>query len=422
MIVRSEGFESIFPGNVGFKKNNPSQFMQILMFVFAFGYPLLALVYSFSGVDGFLISVIFRISYLFLSLAVFWKYFKSNHKTRDQSIGLYLLVIFFLMLFIRLSVDSIFHPNYFGGTENTNMVWFLVVVSLPCLGFSMPVSKTSGILIHLYLMLFILLLAIGWLCFGITHPILSFLDRGRFGTEYFNAISMGNMGVSLALLAAFKPTYQSRTVFVIRLMGLAVGVIIALLAMSAGPLISLIITLLIYLVLKHLNRPRIIVASFILMGLVARSAYLLMDYVERNYQIPLIARFVEKSNMGDDTRVELMRNAIQIFFDHPVFGGAAIEPIYKSYPHNFIAEAFMATGLVGGTLLLILLLIGIIKSVRLIREKNNVGWIGLIFFQYLIGSMFSGALYLGSGIEFYSLVSVLVVKWNTNLGKHVNNY
>lgn len=88
-----------------------------------------------------------------------------------------------------------------------------------------------------------------------------------------------------------------------------------------------------------------------------------------------------------------MGDAINQFFDHPVTGSALVELNSGQYPHNWIIEAFMTTGILGGFIFLIILSTGLVFACRLVRGPAAVRWLGLLYVQYLMGGMFSGGFY-----------------------------
>ncbi len=100
------------------------------------------------------------------------------------------------------------------------------------------------------------------------------------------------------------------------------------------------------------------------------------------------------SNTSEDKgggRTGLWENAIEHFLNHPLFGGR-IE-IGHIYPHNFIIEILMSTGILGGLLLFPVVYKGFslgFKSVK--KNKTNLFALLLLLVGFTLYS-FSGGLY-----------------------------
>ena len=119
-----------------------------------------------------------------------------------------------------------------------------------------------------------------------------------------------------------------------------------------------------------------------------------------------------------------MKEAVEVIYyllDFPVnhlvkwvINGFLIQtsPFQASYPHNLIVEAFMATGLLGG-LIFLYLNFRVLQLVHLMKDTEKF-WLGLLFIQFFIFSMFSGNLYT-SFFYWIFLTLVLVVNYNIKL-------
>lgn len=95
-------------------------------------------------------------------------------------------------------------------------------------------------------------------------------------------------------------------------------------------------------------------------------------------------------NDGDFGRGQLWENAINEFLKYPFLGGR-IEIGF--YPHNFILEILMATGILGFLFLIIVLIKGFINVYKKSFLDSNYVWVFIILIQGITQHMFSGALY-----------------------------
>lgn len=110
-------------------------------------------------------------------------------------------------------------------------------------------------------------------------------------------------------------------------------------------------------------------------------------------------------------RFDLWEAAYEMFLDNPILGGT-IElvnaPGYKYtnnpniYPHNFLLETLMATGLIGLIILLSIIVTAVNKVAVLTIRNNSRVWVLLILFQGLSQYFFSGAIY-GATLLFFPL-------------------
>jgi len=102
----------------------------------------------------------------------------------------------------------------------------------------------------------------------------------------------------------------------------------------------------------------------------------------------VFSRFSDASKDGGGGRMNLWSNSINHFFENILIGGR-IE-IGGIYPHNFILEILMSTGILGFLLIAPLFFKVIPKSYGL--SKNNL-FILLIYIQGISMHFFSGSLY-----------------------------
>lgn len=95
-------------------------------------------------------------------------------------------------------------------------------------------------------------------------------------------------------------------------------------------------------------------------------------------------------------RLELWELALEEFTANPILGGSlefGLGVPDNQYPHNLVLEAFMATGVAGGSALVAALGICVVRSRRIGAREPRLAWVGALFIQYLVAAMFSGALY-----------------------------
>jgi O-antigen ligase len=104
-------------------------------------------------------------------------------------------------------------------------------------------------------------------------------------------------------------------------------------------------------------------------------------------------------------RLTLWRDAINEFFNNPIFGGR-IEIDY--YPHNIIFEILMSIGIIGFLPFIYFLVQTFLIGLKKIKLDKDYVWVLLVFIQGLVQSMFSGALY--SSVLLFFGAGLLIAK------------
>jgi len=82
----------------------------------------------------------------------------------------------------------------------------------------------------------------------------------------------------------------------------------------------------------------------------------------------------------------------------------------KTYPHNLVLESFMAFGVFTGVPFTFLLVYATVKALQLARLQPNCLWVTLLFVQYSVAGMFSGALSFSSALWVLMVLVVALVK------------
>ncbi|MFL2545889.1 MAG: O-antigen ligase family protein [Candidatus Rariloculaceae bacterium] len=231
--------------------------------------------------------------------------------------------------------------------------------------------------------------------------------EGRLATDTLNPISLGQLGVTLSLLSGWGIVYRedlSRNQALLYFMFFWLGVITMSLAGSRGPFACLIAGQL-FLGLIALQRTGGLrrfgsfVIPLVLFGIVALVLF--------GDSIVLLLRLFDILSLdtASSIRVELSQRAWVEFAANPLLGVAIEDRAFRLYPHNLVLEAFLATGLFGGLLLVIIMLFSVVHALRLALSGSVASWISVLYIQYFVSGMFSGALYGAS--DFWVLMAAL---------------
>lgn len=211
-----------------------------------------------------------------------------------------------------------------------------------------------------------------------------------------NTINYGIAGCTLSLISVYGlVNYKSNTYKLLFLLTFAIGLISIGKAGSRSPVVVLALISAFYFVARlGFIKGVLIIGACI--GLTILSLEIIIELLESmgsTLATRLTNMIVEGETSGRDS---IYSNVFSIIERSPVFGSYYLVPSGKGaglYPHNFILEVFMTTGLVGGVPFMILLCISIFKSYKLLKIRHPSSWIAMIFLQIIGYGMFSTGLY-----------------------------
>lgn len=368
-----------------------------------------------------LITIPYRFVILIVSILVilFNINLKSINDNRQLLPKISVLLIFIFSYSFRLFFD-IGYNNFLTRESSEYLLNWFCICLVPGIAFLFLDLKYS----KKYLYLTWIFLAISSI---LALPLIAqaqiskvFTEQGRLAGEALNPISLGHQGGSLLLISLYvllnRETSKNGITKILYIFSLALGLSLLIFAGSRGPIIAIIVCvclLVISLQYQGVNTFKIfsIFVTAILFANITLSFAL-------DTGSSLVERFTSLLNGGDFSysqfiqRPELYQKASDLIAEYPIFG-YGLEVPNLGYPHNLILEAFLSTGFLGGSLFLIMYIYAAIKAICITLAKNNLwNWLGLLYIQYAIGSMFSGNLY-ASSTFWYLLFAILGFK-NTN--------
>lgn len=388
--------------------------LAVLYAVIIAGYQSTALVRAYLGVDpgDKAVSYLFRAAVLSLAIFVLLK-IRLRWAPRVPPIAALLLVLFWSLYLARVVVDTELLP-YTNGTMPVNYLAYAAGVCLvPALACAV-VPDARGLRLALYLIM--ALLAVVCATTLVIPQARDFLLRGgRMGLDTLNPISLGHCGTTLALLSAYWLLGSKRLGAMPAGFGgglFALGVFTLIPAGSRGPLVALVVALAILFVwsLRHAN-ARSATRLFMLTLLFSGALVLVgnkLPFLEVGSKLILERTEIAEFDTSRDGRVTAIRDALRQFNESPILGSSVVEQNSGSYPHNVIVEAFMATGILGGTAFVALIVTASLACVRILRSCQDAVWVVLVFVQNLVAAMFSGGLW-DSGVFWASLIAVLAI-------------
>ena len=217
----------------------------------------------------------------------------------------------------------------------------------------------------------------------------------RFSLEKLDAISVGYVGGILLILSAINiisSLLQFRLVkLIFCIVGCVVGLFILLVAGSRGPVVSVVVTLLIYWLIP-IRIPKFVLGFVLIAGCVI-TVFNIQGYVLKQFDLDVSTRFVQAQEGESDSidyRADSFAGAWLQFKESPLFGDSLFERTTGAYPHNLVLEALMATGIVGGVAYLFAIFTMLYCAMRLLVRQDGFEWLALIGIFYLVASQFSG--------------------------------
>lgn len=363
------------------------------------------------GISESSLSIQYRVFILGLSLFLIFKTFFSKYLGRVDVNQLALFFIFWIIYSIRIVNDLYFDPiKLYLDTPASNYSQFAFgVVLVPSIAIILIIQtydiNLKWVLKWVYRSLFITLSIALYFRSGSEAV-------GRdAGDINVGIILFGQFGATLAILSAYflvKEKYKviSSMFYVLSFMLGVAGIFVSA---SKSPFVALIAVLLLFFALWYRNLKSLFI--MILVGTIL-SIYSLEigSFLNNYFNSNFLERLLYAIEIGGDkAREGLLYAALNEFIESPVFGNALLiqkENMEGSYPHNLLVEAFMATGIIGGSLFTLWLLKCLKMAVLAIRSHSENSWIALLFLQFLIFGMFSKNLYSNDLFWFFSILII----------------
>ena len=252
-----------------------------------------------------------------------------------------------------------------------------------------------------------------------------YAQSGRLAATAINPISLGHYGASLALLGLFGwlnyrkilPKKRAKILNFACITSMLLGVIVVMLASSRGPFLALLSSVFILIIRQGKRNFR----TFLLLLLIVLSA-VAGTVFSSSYGTSFFERLFAlgdelEANENGLGRANLYSLALRLILQNPLMG-TGIEMPGHGYPHNLFLEGFLPLGILGGILFAWLMFRGFVLSIRSLTGPNQAwGWVGLLFIERSVGSMFSGSLN-ASYTFWYLLFSVLALTLSSHTKKH----
>ena len=337
--------------------------------------------------------------------------FILNSKIKNRS-SINLMIWFSLMYLFRIAMDVIQNNQYGIGYQEV----FLYFLSFGCLPFIFATRIQLNehflkiIFNAILVSSFIFALLAATLYKQFIGSSIGRLSTGTAGEEVLSPLILSYCGaLAIGVIVSFLfENASSLRLKIFCISTIALSVIPFFLGASRGSLIALFVPFLMIMISKKRN----IFANVKIIVLILLSMVILF-YLAQSFGSNLFDRL---SNTDKDisqgnssaVRTVIWKQSWAQFTQHPIAGDKFQVVGFPFYPHNIIIEALQTTGILGALPLLLLIIKGLIASLKVLKFEPRYSWVAVIFIQSLVQNMFSGALYNASWFWF-SLALVITL-------------
>ncbi|ASQ89836.1 hypothetical protein CHL67_01895 [Prosthecochloris sp. GSB1] len=361
------------------------------------GYPLIAPFSAWFDIPNRTLSVPFRGLVAILSLALI---LRRAVITRHWTVNYFWFLwwLFWGFYVLRIFFDAWFYPEVLRLPLGEYLLYAVGVTFVPATALSFGISPQHlrPLLRWLFYVAFAAaFLNLSQLVLDSPQKGLSALFAGRKYTDTMNPIWLGHLGVTLMILGvcaffSLRSTAYERPVFAA---AVVFGGLMLIMSASKGPLLSflVILPLFILLALRGMDRKAVlgVVGTGVLILFI--GAYFSDTLMQSTFFHRLDQVFSGQSTGSVDKRLEMYIEGVELFFRNPLLG-VGVEPL-GFYPHNILLESFMTNGLPSGLMLFLMLVLSFYHAMKIVFRGGSEFWMPLLYLQYLVGAMFSGALY-----------------------------
>ena len=179
---------------------------------------------------------------------------------------------------------------------------------------------------------------------------------------------------------------------------------------SRGPVLALSICS--FFLLFHF---RVSIIKLIILFISPMTYFITTSSIYDNLQMIGFSTIINRFESNDiSARSSYYSEALNTFYNNPIFGGPFLlqkGAAIGSYPHNFFIEVLMTGGLFLFILFVILIIFGFKNLIKNFRTKSFT-FIDILFLQYFLLGMTSGALW--SSKIFWFLLGLQLLTINNN--------
>lgn len=210
-------------------------------------------------------------------------------------------------------------------------------------------------------------------------------------------------GLGGLLILLFPRPFRARLLqFSITLILMAGGAYLMVLGSSRGPVVAA-GSCGIFLALSKVKKPEDFF-KFIIILIMMSGVGCAVLWLASLMGSSLAARLIGLIHIGDTIqfggfgaeRYFIIKAALLQFMENPLLGHGLVVEGYHIYPHNAFVEAFMTTGLIGGSIFAVFAIGCLYRSFQLLRWAPMYGWVSVIYVHYFMYLQFSSSVIINS--------------------------
>ncbi len=364
-------------------------FAQAVLLFLLFAYPVSSFLSAFAGVSSNVFSLAIRgLSVVLAGLYVLFLLWHRIFFVYRSSI--FIFFFFWLLYLPRLIYDTQVNEAQLGIDSGLYLLFGIVLsffLAIPLFVY----CEYNEAKLEKHIFLIVTVLNVLSLYFALQQEE-AFITRVG-GNEKLNPISTGVMA-TLSIAISFKWIIAKKAGgiggFLLLLANIGLGAVVLVLISTKSMIIVLLFFIFLLIFLQ--NTGFAIRAIIILIATILVFAMLVLltnsgDLLELTYM-----RFVNvEGDQSSQERLDMIRGAIAQFQSSPFIGDFIEERSLHMYPHNVILESFMALGIPGGIVFLVLFFGFCLQTLRL-ALYTRLGILSMLAFIQIMLAMVSSSI------------------------------
>ena len=351
---------------------------------------ILFLIISLSGL-GILFGYSQIVTYLFLPFLLFYTFNLNKFKTRSSNnvyLKIFLFILFLSLLLLFKSIDIS------AGLSNISKlagVFFCIIITFNYLNFkkyNFTNTFLASFIISFYVISFFLILDFGVGVSNISKG--ENIKRSEFELNA-NIYSYFSFFANMAIYYLLELT-KNKKLILFSIFTTIFGVFISFITASrSGLLFTVLIAFFYWFYIFNLVGAKFKILKYLILALV--SIFIVIQFYSV-YQNSFIKERVDSSiSSGKESRVDLAKEAIYVFSDHPLTGvGPGQFYLYgtnkESFSHNSYTEMAANLGILGLLLVLFLFVKPFLSSIKIFQNKRfknrSILKLNILFFLFFI--------------------------------------
>lgn len=375
-----------------------------LIILMIFGYQLQIFFQILTSIQSQIFTILFRAITLFTSLLIILIALSNNKlQLKNNSI---ILISFWILYTLRFLIDIEYYELYLTAYPKLDKYYYYSFTFgaglIPTLALIINPYTYSNIKLYkaIYSVSFLQIISSLLVIYLIFGSINDDMLKYRFAItnesgNLINPITIGKFGVIGMLVSFSSFVFNLHKSKFINIIFFLISSVLLFLSGSRGPTISLIFgliyILIIYFKYYNLNPIRFIkIITWVLLPISSFIYYIFTKIPVEKYAI--FYRIME-FNSQNEVRTLEWKSALNQFLTNPLLGDSMFNNYDNTYAHNVILESFMATGILGGILFLLIYVKCIINIFKIYQTPQLVSSLGILTVTILSSSLFSGGLY-----------------------------